>query len=76
MMKDVKHILLPVVVLLICSCAGDVKIVGESDTCETILSRYLNEVGMDGISTGRLRMLKTVELPQEEADGTPLAQAA
>ena len=54
----------------------DVKIVGESDTCETILSRYLNEVGMDGISTGRLRMLKTVELPQEEADGTPLAQAA
>jgi len=53
-----------------------VKIVGESDTCETILSRYLNEVGMDGISTGRLRMLKTVELPQEEADGTPLAQAA
>jgi 2',3'-cyclic-nucleotide 2'-phosphodiesterase (5'-nucleotidase family) len=53
-----------------------VKIVGESDTCETIFARYLNEVGMEGIETGRLQMEKTIELPEETADGAGLAKAA
>ena len=53
-----------------------VKIVGESDTCEMILVRYLNKVGMEGIETGRLQMEKTIELPKENADGAGLAEAA
>ena len=40
MMKDVKHILLPVVALLICSCAGDVKIVGDTGEEPDIFPDY------------------------------------
>ena len=39
-MKDVKHILLPVVALLICSCAGDVKIVGDTGEEPDIFPDY------------------------------------
>lgn len=53
-----------------------VKIVGESDTCEVILANYLNEVGMEGIETGRLHMEQTLELPEEAATGAELSQAA
>ena len=49
------------------------KIVGESGTCEEVLANYLNQVGMKGIETGRLKMLKELELPPAEAD---LAEAA
>lgn len=49
------------------------KIVGESGTCEEVLANYLNQVGMKGIETGRLKMLKELELPPAEAD---MAEAA
>ncbi len=49
------------------------KIVGESVTCEEVLANYLNQVGMKGIETGRLKMLKEIEAPPAEAD---LAEAA
>ena len=52
------------------------KIIGESDTCEEVLASYLNEVGMEGIETGRLKMVKEVELPDEAADGAEMPKAA
>jgi 5'-nucleotidase len=44
------------------------KIIGESDTCEEVLASYLNEVGMEGIETGRLKMEKVLEVPAEESE--------
>ena len=49
------------------------KIVGESVTSEEVLANYLNQVGMKDIGTGRLKMLKELELPAAEAE---LPQAA
>jgi 2',3'-cyclic-nucleotide 2'-phosphodiesterase (5'-nucleotidase family) len=44
------------------------KIVGESNTCEEVLSNYLNQVGIQDISTGRLTMEKVLDVPAEELD--------
>lgn len=49
------------------------KIVGESNTCEEVLSNYLNQVGIQDISTGRLTMEKMMDVPAEEAE---VSQAA
>ncbi len=43
----------------------NLKIVGEYDTCEGVLTDYLNEVGMSGIGLGRINVLRDVEIPAD-----------
>lgn len=45
------------------------KVIGEFDTCEEVLADYLNQVGMDGIEVGRIKLLKEVPIPDELPDG-------
>ena len=52
------------------------KIVGEFETCEEVLADYLNQVGMDGIEVGRIKLLKEVEIPDELPDGENIREAA
>lgn len=47
----------------------DLPIVGEFDTCESILTDYLNEVGMKGYETGRIILLKNMGLPEYSTEG-------
>lgn len=54
----------------------DVKIVGEFDTCEEVLTDYLNQVGMKDIEVGRIKLLKEVEIPDELPDGEEMKEAA
>ena len=54
----------------------DLKIIGEYETCEEVLADYLNQVGMDGIEVGRIKLLKEVEIPDELPDGEALREAA
>ena len=52
------------------------KIVGEFETCEEVLADYLNQVGMNGIEVGRIKLLKEVEIPDELPDGEQMREAA
>ena len=54
----------------------DVKIIGEFDTCEEILADYLNQVGMNDIEVGRITLTKEVLIPDEQADGEAMREAA
>ena len=54
----------------------DLKIIGEFETCEEVLADYLNQVGMDGIEVGRIKLLKEVEMPEELPDGESIREAA
>ena len=42
------------------------KIIANYDSCEEIFADYLNQVGMDGIEVGRIKLLKEVEIPEDE----------
>ena len=54
----------------------DLKVIGEFETCEEILADYLNQVGMNGIEVGRIKLLKEVEIPDELPDGENIREAA
>ena len=45
---------------------ANLKIVGELGTFEEIFAEYLNEVGMDGITVGRIKRLVDVPVPDED----------
>ena len=44
----------------------DKKIVANYDSCEEIVADYINQVGMDGIEVGRIKLLKEIEISDDE----------
>ena len=62
------------------SMLNGLKIIGEYETCEGALVDYLNQVGMNDIEVGRIKLLKEVPIPDETPDGEikyePMKQAA